>query len=500
MKSIKLRLCILLTAVATITAGGVSAVTYGVVRRSLYSEFDRSLRGTTSALHALTEFSEGKVMLDSGPATLPQFKIESRKAYFILTSDKQQVIGRSANFDAIRPTLIDSDPDKIINTTIDDTRAAKQLVTIYKPRLEDEKKNEEAPQASEHVPSTQPATVTAEMPTLKLVVVEDCEAIVHTLNLLATVLIGATAGFAALAGAGSYLAVSRGLRPLHDLSTWTSRINARSLNERLTVADWPPELTNIAERLNSLLARLQESFDRERRFSGNISHELRTPVAELQTLSDIAGRWPDDPVARQHLLLGSAEIAAHMTRLINTMLLISRLERGDQIELETLDLTTITIKAIERHTGTFQSRGMRVRSAIDPAITCQSNGTMFTQILDNLLANAASHAPEGSTCQLHFTRNHGGVLTISNPAPDLAQEDLPKLTEPLWRKEASRTNQSHSGLGLHLVKLFCEALGAKLAIALNEKQQLQIQIQFNQTILGDPPPRPAKAHATAAAR
>jgi signal transduction histidine kinase len=89
-----------------------------------------------------------------------------------------------------------------------------------------------------------------------------------------------------------------GLSPLNQLANQAASITADSLATRFPTEIWPGELTPISSRLNDLLERLEQSFERERRFSADLAHELRTPIAELRSLAELALKWPEDCITK----------------------------------------------------------------------------------------------------------------------------------------------------------------------------------------------------------
>src|SRR5262249_9793902 len=129
--------------------------------------------------------------------------------------------------------------------------------------------------------------------------------------------------------------LERGLSPLARLGAQADAIGSESLATRFPVTGVPAELVPIGHRLNDLLARLDSAFERERRFTAAVTHELRTPIAELRSACDVALRWPEESRAS---LAEAHEVSIQMGRLVEALLELRRGETGSlSIDLERVD-------------------------------------------------------------------------------------------------------------------------------------------------------------------
>ena len=160
-----------------------------------------------------------------------------------------------------------------------------------------------------------------------LVVASDCSGLNEDLWQLVAI---AAASGAVLLGATFWLiprALREGLRPLERLGERAAAIDSHSLATRFSVSDLPEELRPIAIRLNDLLGRIEDSFERERRFSADLAHELRTPLAELRSLVECSLRWPEtrDPDEHHEILA----ISGQMEGIVSHLLALARGEQGE---------------------------------------------------------------------------------------------------------------------------------------------------------------------------
>ncbi|PTY04889.1 hypothetical protein DB347_19520 [Opitutaceae bacterium EW11] len=266
--------------------------------------------------------------------------------------------------------------------------------------------------------------------------------------------------------------LKRGLRPLDALSVEAEKIDATTLDHRFNVAVLPKELRPIGTRLNDLLARLQSSFTRERRVSADLAHELRTPLAELRVLAESALKWPDarDPQTDREVLAA----AAHMEALIERMLLLARSE-GSKLVLaqETVDVSSLLGSVWRTFSARAAERGLASRIELPPA-SVETDPVLLRSIVSNLVENAVDYAPATGLVAISCREEgeNSAVIEVSNTTTDLKQEDLSRLFERYWRKEAARSSSGHFGLGLSLVRGFCDLLGWSITARLDKDGRL----------------------------
>jgi two-component system sensor histidine kinase QseC len=263
-------------------------------------------------------------------------------------------------------------------------------------------------------------------------------------------------------------AVRRGLRPLRKIVTVVERIHADSLDDRIAPEQMPSELAPICNRLNELLARLHDAFERERRFSSDVAHELRTPIAELRTMAEVALRWPQDAAGTERNFRDTLDIAGQMESIVSSLLTIARCEAGAQsIQLSTFGLSDVISEAWTAHQTQATAKALAIELPPANDATMASDRTMLKHVLSNLFSNAVNYSPPAGriACTLELLASEL-CLTISNPTDQLAPDDLAFLFDPFWRKDAARSDSSHSGLGLSIVASYARLLGLRLGTSL----------------------------------
>jgi len=268
------------------------------------------------------------------------------------------------------------------------------------------------------------------------------------------------------------LVVRRGLWPLSALAERVSTIDASSLQLGFPNHNLPAELLPIAERLDDLLARLEGSFARERRFSANVAHELRTPIAELRALAEVALKWPEEGISAQGPLKDALGIALQMESIATGLLALARCEGS----LLTVHPERVPVAALFEEV--YRPLAAKVRDkqlafGVEmPKETCWfTDRAAFRSILTNLLSNAVDHSQPATAVKVRVENNGAGErLLISNINRNLGVEDIPHLFERFWQKDAARSSTEHCGLGLPLARAYAESLGMKLDAQLSHAE------------------------------
>ncbi|MEM9018849.1 MAG: ATP-binding protein, partial [Verrucomicrobiota bacterium] len=255
------------------------------------------------------------------------------------------------------------------------------------------------------------------------------------------------------------IVVLRGLRPLRDLGDQTREIDTENLSSRFTSKGTPEELVPIYDHLNDLIDRLEAGFDRERRFSSDLAHEMRTPVAELKMLHEVALKWPER--AGEGTNRESLEIANQLETIIETLLALARCESGEvSVKEEPVNLADVVESSWDAYADRAKERSLNARFDFpEVPVVKKSDEALLRRVFDNLFSNAVDYAPEGDSIEVSV-RNDG--VTVSNEAPTFDPGDLPHLFDRHWRSDPARSESHHAGLGLSLARACAEALGLRL--------------------------------------
>jgi signal transduction histidine kinase len=289
----------------------------------------------------------------------------------------------------------------------------------------------------------------------------------------------ALAVMAVAALALGWLTAGRTLRPLRAITAATRQISDRNLHERLAFAGPRDELTDLADTIDGLLARLDAAFDSQRRFVANASHELRTPLMLIQTLLQVA-------LADPALTLGSLQAACHevlaackeQDRLIGALLTLARSQRGLD-HREPVDLAEITRHALHSGLREAAARGLRIGTVLCPA-TAAGDPSLAGILVSNLLDNAIRYNVPGGHIQVTTrTRDNHATLTVANTGPPVPAGQAGRLLEPFHRLDG-RASPGHDGLGLGLsiVAAITDAHDATLSVQPRPAGGLAVEVAF----------------------
>ncbi|MCC6695936.1 MAG: hypothetical protein IT365_09945 [Candidatus Hydrogenedentes bacterium] len=260
--------------------------------------------------------------------------------------------------------------------------------------------------------------------------------------------------------------VKSGLVPLDALGQQATAIDAANLNIRFPTARLPEELIPISTRLNELLERLEAAFSRERRFTSDVAHELRTPIAELRALAEVELRSQTGNGAPY--LHDALAIATQMERLVAALLTLARCESSQLTVIrEPVDLVTALKEAWRPLAEKCEKRLLHVRFDLPPEAVVETDRALLLAILTNTLSNAVAYTPSGGNVTVEIMgADSAPILRISNTNAQLRKADLSHLAEPFWRKDTARSDTSHSGVGLAVVAALVDLLELDLALDL----------------------------------
>jgi signal transduction histidine kinase len=295
-------------------------------------------------------------------------------------------------------------------------------------------------------------------------------------------LVAAAAALAIMAGASialGWVVAGRALRPLRAITTATQQISEEDLHRRLAMPGPRDELTNLADTIDGLLARLQAAFEGQQNFVANASHELRTPLAASRTMLEVALA---DPAASAAALRSACQDVLieerHQERLIDALLTLARSQRGLD-RRKPLDLGEITTDILRTREPDAASRDVTVSASIASAPVLGDDG-LLRQLAANLIDNALRHNVPHGTLSIHVTsdRDHS-TLKVANTGPVIAQDEIGRLLQPFQRLSSRRpADDDGLGLGLPIVAAITRAHHATLLVSPGDRGGLNIKASF----------------------
>ena len=298
--------------------------------------------------------------------------------------------------------------------------------------------------------------------TLTLVVARDNSELVGFLLFFRWLLISSSVGIVVLSAGVALVVSGAGLRPIHALAGSIRTVNERTLDQSFPAEAYPVELYPICDCLNALMQRIRFSFERERRFNADVAHELRTPLAGIQTTLEVNLARRRDPEEYQQALRDCLDIARSMQKMVDTLLSLSRLDA----QKLTLHRQTISLRPlIESRWRSFADkafdRNLNFDNRVAEGVSCVSDPDHLSMILSNAFDNAVEYSNLSGRIWVGAESTADSiVLSISNTGCTLAPEAADCVFDAFWRQDASRTGTgNHCGIGLAVVQKIADALG-----------------------------------------
>jgi signal transduction histidine kinase len=258
--------------------------------------------------------------------------------------------------------------------------------------------------------------------------------------------------------------LARGMtKPLRDMADAARRMERGEYGRRVETTS-RDEVGELAEAFNRMSSEL-ESVERLRReLVANVSHELKTPISALRAHIEnlLDGVETPDP----HVLQVMLQQAERLSRLVDQLLDLSRLESGDvPLERQVLSLSPLVSEVVSEIDVSRSGSGVRVRSSVpDELPPVWGDPERVHQVLFNLLDNAVRFTPEGGEVVVSASRHNGScVVEVSDDGPGIAPEHLPRLFERFYRVDTARSrNDGGTGIGLAIARSVVEAHGGKI--------------------------------------
>ena len=271
-----------------------------------------------------------------------------------------------------------------------------------------------------------------------------------------------------IAAAGGYFITSRALRPV-SLMNGTAKmiIKSKDLTQRINAGKANDEISELAYTFDEMLSEIQSSFERERQFTSDASHELRTPIAvilsECEYMTDCADSVEELKASAESV----KEEAQRMSKLVSELLMVSRMDKEilkpnfEETELSDL-VGFICDEQVE-----INGDSIMLERHIAPNITAQADRFLIARLFINLISNAYQYNRDHGTIKVSlYEKDEDIVFSVSDTGVGIAEENLPKIWARFYQVESSRAGGENggTGLGLSMVKWIAEKHNGKLAV------------------------------------
>jgi two-component system sensor histidine kinase ChiS len=225
---------------------------------------------------------------------------------------------------------------------------------------------------------------------------------------------------------------------------------------------------------------LKESYQKEQRFTANVAHELRTPIAELRTMAQVALKWPDDPAIAKPFYQDTLEAALQIQKIVDNLLALARTDLGlVSIHNADIDLSQALNGAWKRYIEQTNNKQLQLRSHLCQPTLIHTSQVEFTLILNNILSNAIEYSPPNTVIDfsLQSSSDNHYCFHVSNEMEEpLTKEDLVHMFNRMWRKNLARSSEQHAGLGMSLIQSYAKMLDLSVDVHITKQNNFSISI------------------------
>jgi heavy metal sensor kinase len=270
-----------------------------------------------------------------------------------------------------------------------------------------------------------------------------------------------------LSAVGGSLLAGRVLAPVTTITNLAGRIGPRDFSARLDLDLPNDELGRLARTFDEMLARIDDAFERQRRFTGDAAHELRTPLSLMRSQIDLALARPRSTADYREALQGLNSDLDRMTNLVSTLLTLARADAGQlTLDRAPFDVAETVELVLEQFTPIAAETSIALRSepATAPLVTDED---LLVQVLVNLIDNALAHTPAGGAVTVGCGMDNGHIrLWVVDTGAGIAPEHQDRVFDRFYRVDAGRSRErGGTGLGLAICRAIVEALDGSISLA-----------------------------------
>lgn len=466
MWSLKSRLMYGMISGITLLLIGFDLIVYHTISLAMFKQFDSSLESAARIISASVEQDNDKLSFELDVEMMPEFTGGKRPAYYELWRDNGTVIRKSPSLggdDLIRFASADKS-HTFKSFVMKNGRPVRAVAVNFLPKIENDSNTAYAPRS------------------FVLAIARDTGKLLAQLRLLKYLLSIVSAGLLVLAYVVAQVVVKQGLSPLSAVAAQIDNIREDNLESRIAGENLPDEILPIQRQLNSLLERLEASFERERAFNANVAHELRTPLAGIRSIIDVTLMRNRDAAEYRSALSETLVVVNNMQTMVTKLLELARVENGRiAAGIEQIKLAELVDKCWQPFSDRAAAAKIVFDNLIDKNLAWKSDKATLSIIFSNLLNNAAEYTNRSGRIWVTSRGIDTGIeIIFENTGNQLAEQQAETVFDYFWRGDESRSGTGvHFGLGLALVKQLVELLGGKIrAEASNDLFSIYIHLPF----------------------
>ena len=437
-------------------------------------EFDRAMTNKANLLTTLISEDSDEIHgieFDFADEFMPEFSGNNDPEYFQLWLDNK-VFERSktlALFDIndLPRTTVKLNQSVIIDITLPDGRSGRMYFTKFKPQID----------TDDREGLVDLLQVVQNQKTMELAYAVSNEGLNQILWFVDIIFILTSLAAVFAVRLIVFKVVDRGLKPIEQLNNELQKINLNSEISAINTANLPDELIVIANGINHFIRENKNLYSREKRITSDIAHELKTPIAELLNLSEVAIKFPHEKQLSDNFKVDVLNITERLRNIVNSILLLQKSTNSIKLAKQKIELKQLINNVIK-----IENKAKRtINFTLDKSCeSIQANEFALTTILCNLVNNALFYSPDNTPITisvLPHSENKQVIFSLTNVSEHhFSEQDFALFFDPLWQKDASRTSTDRYGLGLAIVKSYCENISATLQVAMSAEKEITFTI------------------------
>ncbi len=282
---------------------------------------------------------------------------------------------------------------------------------------------------------------------------------------------------------GGYFIVKRAFIPVDKISKTAKRISeSTDLSQRINIGNGNDEIYRLANTFDEMLDRLEQTFEREKQFTSDASHELRTPAAviisECEYMLDCASTEEEF----KESALSVKRQAEKMSKLISELLTISRMDKNTiKTEFEETDISELLSFVCDEQEE-IQNGEVKLVRDFPEGITAEADRFLIARLFINLISNAYQYIGNGDTVRVSLAKEGKNIVfSVKDNGIGISDEDIPKIWERFYQADSSRTDNGSMGLGLSMVKWIAQCHGGSIDVVSESGKGSEFVFTFPQT-------------------
>ena len=259
----------------------------------------------------------------------------------------------------------------------------------------------------------------------------------------------------------------RVLAPIHDIASMAETLSDSNLSNRINIAGTKNELKDLAMVINKMLDRIERSYNSQKQFVSDASHELRTPISVIRGYTDMLKRWgKDDPEVLDEGITAISQETEGMKELVESLLFLARHDKKTlMMEISSFDPTELIREIRKEEMMVHTEYQFDIQQLTE--MTIEADRNMLKQVIRILCDNAVKYSEPGTTITLSCNRNQEGGCDISvkDEGQGISEEDLPKIFDRFYRSDKARKKETGGhGLGLSIARIIVVAHSGRIRV------------------------------------